>query len=163
MASSAPSTFHWQYTELLDDRNFQIRGRTLFYIAVLFSAILLFTLLFLYARWLCNFATSSSLPGSPSATTRPSAGLDRAAIDGLPVVVFDGAGDGKKPRDDATEETECSICLGIFKDGEKIKVLPPCRHCYHCECVDRWLAAQPVCPLCRANLRADLAPPLVIQ
>ncbi|EXB29971.1 RING-H2 finger protein ATL66 [Morus notabilis] len=50
---------------------------------------------------------------------------------------------------------ECSICLGVFEDGEKVKVLPGCSHCYHPECVDRWLSAQPSCPLCRASLRVD--------
>nr|GLL28019.1 RING-H2 finger protein ATL66 [Ipomoea trifida]GMD02097.1 RING-H2 finger protein ATL66-like [Ipomoea batatas] len=82
--------FHWHYSEF-DDSNFQIRGRTLFFIVVLFAIILLITFVVLYARW----------------------------------------------------------------DGDKVKSLPQCRHCFHSECVDKWLRTQSSCPLCRTSLRFD--------
>ena len=33
---------------------------------------------------------------------------------------------------------ECALCLSAFLRGDTIRVLP-CRHAFHCECVDRWL------------------------
>ena len=53
------------------------------------------------------------------------------------------------------EQAECCICLGVFEDGDKVKVLPLCRHYYHSECVDRWLSGHSSCPLCRASVLVD--------
>ncbi|KAF8009720.1 hypothetical protein BT93_J0647 [Corymbia citriodora subsp. variegata] len=145
--------FHWRYTEL-DDRNYEIQGHTLYYVVVLFAAVLLVALLFLYTRWACR---CHSLPPETAhgtanaALPRPQPGLDASAIGRLPIVLHGG-----EPPE-AEEAGECSICLGAFEDGEKVKVLPPCGHRYHCACVDQWLVAQPVCPLCRAPLRVDSA------
>ncbi|KAG8380844.1 hypothetical protein BUALT_Bualt06G0058700 [Buddleja alternifolia] len=151
----SPQPFHWQwhYAEF-DDSNFQIRGRTLFFIVVLFSVILLVALLFLYARWVCRFGP----PAPPTTSTSPAQlalappppprrGLDPAAINNLPIVLLKNSV--------ADSEAECCICLGIFGDGDKVKVLPPCRHCFHSECVDKWLTTHSSCPLCRSSLRVD--------
>ncbi|KAL0303879.1 UNVERIFIED_CONTAM: RING-H2 finger protein ATL66 [Sesamum radiatum] len=74
--SSQP--FRWHYAEF-DDSNFQIRGRTLFFIIVLFSVILLVALLFLYARWVCRFDP----PPPPSATSTSSWPTRRSAGRGV--------------------------------------------------------------------------------
>ncbi|KAK7301713.1 hypothetical protein RJT34_12585 [Clitoria ternatea] len=50
------------------------------------------------------------------------------------------------------EKKECCICLSLFKDYEKLKVLTKCQHAYHSECLDMWLSAHPSCPLCRASV-----------
>lgn len=139
----------WHFTEL-DDRIFQIRGRTFFFLAVLFVVILLLTFIFLYARWVFRFdrltAFSAAVPGGGPARSPPHKGLDAAAINCLPLTLHKAAAT-------AGEEAECCICLGVFEDGEKVKILPSCRHCYHSECVDRWLRSQSSCPLCRVSLR----------
>ncbi|CAN1277197.1 RING-H2 finger protein ATL74 [Linum perenne] len=44
---------------------------------------------------------------------------------------------------------ECSICLGEFLDGERIRVLPKCNHEFHVWCIDKWLALHATCPNCR--------------
>lgn len=141
--------FHWQYPES-DDRNFQIHGRTLFFIVMLFSIILLVTLLLLYARWICRYHPSSAATISAASVAHappPQAlGLDPVSINSLPLILY-------RPSD--KELGECSICLGIFVDGDKVKVLPNCRHCYHSECVDKWLTNHSSCPLCRASPRVD--------
>ncbi|KAG6436594.1 hypothetical protein SASPL_101495 [Salvia splendens] len=143
MTSSEPEPsmqpFKWHYAEF-DDSSFQIRGRTLFLIVVLFSVILLVGLLFLYARWVCRFDPPP--PPSVQLPLPPRLGLDAAAIAGLPIVLHKAEG-------------ECCICLGIFGDGDKVKVLPPCQHCFHSECVDKWLLTQSSCPLCRSSIRFD--------
>jgi hypothetical protein len=33
----------------------------------------------------------------------------------------------------------CSVCLGAFQLGEKVRLLPACLHLYHAECIDLWL------------------------
>lgn len=157
MAGQDAQPFHWEYTEL-DDRNFQIRGRTVFYVVVIFSIIILVTLLVFYARWICRFNSNSHRLGSSSSSytvntpqsRATQGGLDAADIRAIPVVVI-----CHSPSSSSIKMMDCSICLGPIEEGQKVKVLPPCQHCYHCECVDRWLAAQPICPLCRANIRFD--------
>ena len=61
----------------------------------------------------------------------------------------------------AGSTTTCAICLSEFADGEKVRVLPSCRHGFHAECVEAWWvvsagggkpvhrSASPCCPLCR--------------
>lgn len=53
------------------------------------------------------------------------------------------------------QDVECCICLGVFEDGDKVKVLPLCKHCFHAECVDKWLCSHSSCPLCRASLQDE--------
>ncbi|XP_052199811.1 RING-H2 finger protein ATL66-like [Diospyros lotus] len=147
MASQESQPYHWHYTEF-DDRNFQISGRTFFSVVVLFSIIiLLITLLLIYARWVCSFRrlpTGAAPPPPPQPQ-----GLDAATISGLPIKLHHSSA-----TTTSIGEWECCICLGIFQDGEKVKVLPKCHHCYHSECVDKWLSSQSSCPLCRSSLRA---------
>ncbi|KAI5408607.1 hypothetical protein KIW84_054447, partial [Lathyrus oleraceus] len=50
------------------------------------------------------------------------------------------------------DKKECCICLSIFQDNEKVKVVIECQHVYHSQCLDLWLSAHPSCPLCRASL-----------
>lgn len=149
MTSQDSQSFQWRYDEL-DDKNFEIHGRTLFFIIVLFSVILLTTLLFLYARWICKPFSSSSVAADSRSTTVLSSyvqqqGLDAAVIDSLPITLHRVS----------TCESECCICLGVFEEGEKVKVLPNCFHGYHCECVDKWLTTHSSCPICRAAIRVD--------
>ncbi|KZV41823.1 hypothetical protein F511_37373 [Dorcoceras hygrometricum] len=147
MASPQESTqqFRWHYAEF-DDADFQVKGRSLFFCVVLISIILLATLLFLYARWVCNIEYSPPPPAF-SATPAPSRGLDPTAINGLPIVLYRCSV--------MMESSECCICLGIFGDGDKVKELPSCKHVFHSECVDIWLITHSSCPLCRASLRPD--------
>ncbi|XP_021805625.1 RING-H2 finger protein ATL66 [Prunus avium] len=157
MASSSQQSqpFDGHFT-VLDDAQFHIRGRTLFFVVILFTVVLLVTVLMLYARWVCHYyPNTSSLSNAPPNAPPQSQpkGLDPAVIRALPIVLYQqsdrdleaGGGGGG----------ECCICLGVFGDGEKVKVLPSCSHWYHSECVDAWLATRSSCPLCRAQLQAQ--------
>nr|XP_009610438.1 RING-H2 finger protein ATL66-like [Nicotiana tomentosiformis] len=157
MSSQNSHSFHWHYAEF-DDNDFQIRGRTLFFVVVLFAIILIATLLFLYARWVCKFRSPLSAEAArsahaPSSVPPPPQGLDPAFIDNLPIILHRTS----DCRGNTAAEVECCICLGIFQDGDKVKVLPSCQHCYHSECVDKWLRNQSSCPLCRASLQFNSA------
>ncbi|PKA51932.1 RING-H2 finger protein ATL51 [Apostasia shenzhenica] len=46
--------------------------------------------------------------------------------------------------------TECSVCLTAFREGEKVRQLPACRHSFHAPCIDMWLYSHSSCPFCRA-------------
>ncbi|KAK5826446.1 hypothetical protein E1A91_A06G177100v1 [Gossypium mustelinum] len=149
MASAQDSQpFHWHYADL-EDRDFQIHGRTLFFTVVLFAIVLIFALIFFYTRWLCSshrhdLSPASHVPPQPPPQPR---GLDPNTINALPITMV--------TRGRAALGTECCICLGLFEDGEKVKVLPSCHHSYHSECVDRWLSAESSCPLCRNSLQVE--------
>ncbi|XP_022996486.1 RING-H2 finger protein ATL66 [Cucurbita maxima] len=154
----APPSVHWHFTEL-DDRIFQIRGRTIFFIAVLFAVILLVTFIFLYARWVCRYHSlmtfSTAVPGVRSSRSPPQQGLDQAAINCQPITLYkEAAAVEEAAATPAATAAECCICLGVFEDGEKVKILALCHHCFHSECVDQWLRLQSSCPLCRISLRA---------
>uniref|UniRef100_A0ACD5WYP5 Uncharacterized protein n=1 Tax=Avena sativa TaxID=4498 RepID=A0ACD5WYP5_AVESA len=47
---------------------------------------------------------------------------------------------------------QCSVCLGTVQGGEMVRMLPLCKHLYHVECIDMWLASHDTCPLCRAEV-----------
>ena len=50
------------------------------------------------------------------------------------------------------EEKECSICLENIHFGDFIKCCN-CSHCFHKECIERWLENNKTCPLCRRPCR----------
>ncbi|KAG8057073.1 hypothetical protein GUJ93_ZPchr0002g26828 [Zizania palustris] len=45
---------------------------------------------------------------------------------------------------------DCAVCLGEFRDGELVRLLPRCSHPFHAPCIDTWLRAHVNCPLCRS-------------
>ncbi|XP_052160509.1 RING-H2 finger protein ATL39-like [Oryza glaberrima] len=47
---------------------------------------------------------------------------------------------------------QCSVCLGAVRGGEMVRRLPACKHLYHVECIDMWLASHATCPLCRTEV-----------
>ncbi|KAL4354161.1 hypothetical protein GQ457_06G038350 [Hibiscus cannabinus] len=49
----------------------------------------------------------------------------------------------------AEGEPECAICLSEFEEGDGIQVLAKCKHGFHVQCIQRWLASNFSCPTCR--------------
>ncbi|KAH7841591.1 hypothetical protein Vadar_031848 [Vaccinium darrowii] len=150
MESHEPE-FHWRYIDF-EDRDFQVSGRTFLFAVVLFAVLLVITFLFLYSR--CRYRhLHAAYTSSPHVTHAPPSqprGLDPSTIKSFSIVLHTTSSEKK-----TADESECCICLGVFGDGEKVKVLPNCRHCFHSECVDKWLSSQASCPLCRSSLRVD--------
>ena len=49
--------------------------------------------------------------------------------------------------------TMCPICIDNFEDGERIRVLPKCKHGFHTDCLMPWLTErQGCCPLCKRSV-----------
>lgn len=64
-----------------------------------------------------------------------------------------------KKGDGLVESSDCSVCLGEFRDGESLRLLPDCLHAFHVSCIDTWLKSNSSCPLCRANIVYTFAAP----
>ncbi|XP_010455322.1 PREDICTED: RING-H2 finger protein ATL39 [Camelina sativa] len=79
---------------------------------------------------------------------RPPRGLDPEAIDSCPSFVYKEAR-GIEP---GIGELECVVCLNEFKDDETLRLVPPCVHVFHADCVDIWLSHSSTCPICRADV-----------
>ena len=48
----------------------------------------------------------------------------------------------------------CCICLAKYAHNEELRELP-CTHCFHKECVDKWLKINALCPLCKAEIASS--------
>ncbi|PAN39834.1 hypothetical protein PAHAL_7G272000 [Panicum hallii] len=75
----------------------------------------------------------------------PSTGLDEALISKITLCKY-------KRGDALVHTTDCSVCLGEFRDGESLRLLPKCSHAFHQQCIDKWLKSHSNCPLCRSNI-----------
>lgn len=136
MASQNFEPFH--FTDLRD----KIDGKSPLLGGLFLFFFFFFSLFFIYFLYICTHRRRrSDIDGNSNAAT---AGLDPATISSLPSFPYGST--NKKPSPGA----ECAICLSIFQEGDKLKVLPLCRHGFHSDCVDKWLKTRSSCPLCRA-------------
>ncbi|XVE79832.1 hypothetical protein DITRI_Ditri14bG0088200 [Diplodiscus trichospermus] len=161
MASPGGSKiFQWDSTILNHATSFHSYGQALFLLLIFFSLVVLIFTFFLYARWICGqrlLSTAAAAAAAANATAAPSPpGLDPDTINSLPIILHRSVVAKSKEKHGFIAESECSICLGVFEDEEKLKVLPECNHAYHSECVDNWLFSQSSCPLCRASLSPSI-------
>ncbi|KAE8809555.1 RING-H2 finger protein ATL5K [Hordeum vulgare] len=94
-----------------------------------------------------------------SAEPAPSRGLEEAAIRRIPTLRY------RKPpvppckAPEAQVAGECAVCLSEFQEGERLRLLPPCLHLFHIDCIDAWLYATANCPLCRAAISGAACQP----
>ncbi|XP_055817131.1 putative RING-H2 finger protein ATL21C [Solanum dulcamara] len=76
-------------------------------------------------------------------------GLDESTIQSYPKVVL-----GESQRILGINVMTCAICLGEYSAGETLRCIPECEHCFHVECVDKWLKMNSTCPVCRNSLHS---------
>lgn len=62
----------------------------------------------------------------------------------IPEVDFDS-------RKFTENDCKCSICLEMYYEPTKLKILP-CRHHFHSTCIDDWFEVEETCPLCMKHL-----------
>ncbi|KAK7388245.1 hypothetical protein VNO78_23056 [Psophocarpus tetragonolobus] len=55
----------------------------------------------------------------------------------------------KYKKEGYENDGECTVCLSGFEEGEQVKKLPRCNHCFHAPCIDMWLYSHFDCPICR--------------
>lgn len=48
----------------------------------------------------------------------------------------------------------CNICLEDFKEGDDMRLLKPCSHTFHTQCIDQWLWKVASCPICKNELQS---------
>lgn len=46
---------------------------------------------------------------------------------------------------------KCAICISDFEVGEKKSTLP-CMHCFHYNCIEKWIKRQKCCPICKFDI-----------
>ncbi|XP_074323445.1 RING-H2 finger protein ATL66-like [Apium graveolens] len=120
-----------------ENNDFQFHGKTLLFAVLKALAFLVFIMLFMLFSVSRARATAMEEDDARDLTHMQ-----------LPVVFY---GALKKE----VSVVECCICLGIFEERDRVKVLPQCGHCFHYHCVDNWLSTRASCPLCRSALRVD--------
>ncbi|KAG0473733.1 hypothetical protein HPP92_015590 [Vanilla planifolia] len=96
----------------------------------------------------CGRRIASETPEGASARLS-SIGVKKRALRRIPVTIYGSCTN--------ILATECTICLGEFTDGEKIRILPICNHGFHLRCIDTWLASHSSCPTCRHSLLDRMA------
>ncbi|KAL8533322.1 hypothetical protein ACS0TY_009640 [Phlomoides rotata] len=113
-------------------------------------AVLLLFLIITYASYKCNrrpqpHPTATVVRRSSAFTdTSTSIGLDAATLSSYPEYTY-----SQLKRHMCDHSAACSICLGDYKDGDLLRLLPDCGHLFHRSCVDTWLMTHPTCPICR--------------
>ncbi|CAL0322582.1 unnamed protein product [Lupinus luteus] len=78
-------------------------------------------------------------------------GLDPLVIKALPMFIF------KRKREDHDYD-ECAVCLSVLENEETVRLLPNCKHTFHIDCIDTWLASHSTCPICRTKAEPRLEP-----
>lgn len=73
--------------------------------------------------------------------------LELSIINSLPMYQFT-----KDEIQESLIDVECAICLGEFEEGEWLKVVTNCNHCFHVSCIDKWFQLHSSCPLCRSRV-----------
>ncbi|XP_010524458.1 PREDICTED: RING-H2 finger protein ATL46-like [Tarenaya hassleriana] len=58
----------------------------------------------------------------------------------------------RNPANDPHPPPCCAVCLRDAAEGEKMRRLTVCGHCFHADCIDTWLSMKSTCPLCRAEV-----------
>ena len=71
-------------------------------------------------------------------------------INALPTLTFDPF--MAKDKEENHTEVKCQVCQFPYEEGEELRRLPLCGHCFHKDCIDSWLRSKDTCALCRKSI-----------
>jgi len=57
-----------------------------------------------------------------------------------------------KGKEENHTEVKCQVCQFPYEEGDVLRKLPLCGHCFHKECVDSWLVTKDTCAFCRKSI-----------
>eukprot|EP01018_Ginkgo_biloba_P023711 Gb_39486 [translate_table: standard] len=126
----------------------------LFALLVLCAGIGLVVLVYLWLAW---YASIHGFRERNSYEKGTQDGLSKSDIQKLPIFVCrpeqqqGDAKDGLNANHLVLSDLECAVCLEQFQDGEKCRLIPTCKHCFHVQCADAWLSKRSICPICRTS------------
>lgn len=103
----------------------------------------------------CVFRCANRVVTEPAewvASRRINSGLKKREMVALPTSTYENSSLAGSPSSPASE---CAICLVDFCEGDKIRVLPKCKHRFHVVCIDKWLLSRSSCPNCRNRLKSN--------
>ncbi|XP_047340294.1 RING-H2 finger protein ATL22-like [Impatiens glandulifera] len=92
-----------------------------------------------------TFGSLATPPQSSTTTSRE--GLDESTIQSYPKVII-----GENNLSPGLNNKACPICLSEFLAKETVRFIPNCTHCFHSDCIDKWLRLNHSCPVCRISL-----------
>ncbi|KAK4366879.1 hypothetical protein RND71_014759 [Anisodus tanguticus] len=148
--STAPRSSH-DSIDVLMVNNVTIDTRVVIVLSVIFCGLIctLFLNSIIKFAFRCSsvlLANSSINHRNPSTTKLANTGIKKKTLETFPVITY--TTELEHPEFDS----ECVICLSEFGVGEKVKILPKCNHCFHVQCIDKWLNSHSSCPTCRRCL-----------
>ena len=76
---------------------------------------------------------------------------EQSKIDQLPLAASEEANDSTQSPLNSLDEYSCTVCLGEYRCGDKVRTLP-CMHQYHMTCIDPWLLENGNCPMCKQRI-----------
>jgi hypothetical protein len=61
---------------------------------------------------------------------------------------------GMMTRKIRSELNNCAICLDVINCSKEMsRILPNCKHSFHCHCIDNWFfSGHNICPICRGQV-----------
>ncbi|CAN8246798.1 unnamed protein product [Cochlearia groenlandica] len=106
-------------------------------------------------NYFCRRCRDRPVPSASGDTTdlelssrRLPRGLDAKAIESFPSFIYTEA-NGIEP---GQGELVCIVCLNEYKEDETLRLVVPCAHVFHADCIDIWLSYRSTCPICRADV-----------
>ncbi|KDP29209.1 hypothetical protein JCGZ_16598 [Jatropha curcas] len=79
-----------------------------------------------------------------------SLGVEENVLKSIPILLH--SNNKNNHNNFRVDQNECVICLGELQEGEKVRLLPNCRHVFHVPCIDYWFLSHTNCPICRAPI-----------
>ena len=76
------------------------------------------------------------------------------STDALSMEQLDELEESSTIADESQVGNQCSVCLESIQENARVITLP-CNHFFHSNCILRWYAENPTCPICRHNHNND--------